>query len=270
MSAHANAILGKGVAPAPVLVVDSREQVPLPFSQLKTQSGTLTTGDYSILGAEELFAVERKTLADLVACCAGGRERFKRELHRLRGFRFKRLVVVGSEEDILRGNFRSGISPKAVLATLQCFEVRYDLPFLFFLTPELAARRIETWAIWFARELRKTASLLLEDSQVAQGRVEKTLREMEQPAPKRPAALGTFAGVVTPNHLQDKLRWNFYIVTGHAASRIPLTNILRIISNGSKTGGAMLAQGTRLLPRFRLPGAITGLIAKPAIQTPAA
>jgi hypothetical protein len=36
------------------------------------------------------------------------------------------------------------------------------LPFLFFPTPELAARQIERWAIWFARELQKNANSLLE------------------------------------------------------------------------------------------------------------
>jgi hypothetical protein len=38
------------------------------------------------------------------ACCMGeNRQRFERELHRLRGFRFARLLVVGSEEEILQG-----------------------------------------------------------------------------------------------------------------------------------------------------------------------
>jgi hypothetical protein len=48
--------------------------------------------------------VERKSIGDVVACCVGqSRERFERELHRLRGFRFKRLLVVGNEAEILAG-----------------------------------------------------------------------------------------------------------------------------------------------------------------------
>lgn len=43
---------------------------------------------------EELFAVERKTIADLVACCIGAnRERFFRELHRLRGYRLLQSLI---------------------------------------------------------------------------------------------------------------------------------------------------------------------------------
>jgi len=53
------------------------------------------------LGGENLFAIERKSIADLVGCCVGeNRERFFRELHRLRGFRFKRLLVIGGRADI--------------------------------------------------------------------------------------------------------------------------------------------------------------------------
>lgn len=65
----------------------TREQLPRPFKRLASVRATLTSGDYSFRGGEELFAVELKSIADLVACCVGeNRERFFRELHRLRGF----------------------------------------------------------------------------------------------------------------------------------------------------------------------------------------
>jgi ERCC4-type nuclease len=141
----------------------------LPFSQLATKPGTLLSGDYSIAGAEELFVVERKSIADLVMSCTSERERFERELHRLRGFRFKRLVIVGSEADILHGNFRSLANPRAILATLYCFEIRYDLPFVFLPTPELAGRQVERWAIWFSREIKKAANLLEQSTDAPTG-----------------------------------------------------------------------------------------------------
>jgi ERCC4-type nuclease len=146
--------LGELAGAEPVIIIDTREQDPLPFSRLKTQSGTLVTGDYSIAGLESLFAVERKSISDLVGCCVGqGRERFERELHRLRGFRFRRLLIIGSEAQILKGEYHSNINPRAVLGTLHAFEVRYDLPVVFESTPELAARRVERWSFWFAREM---------------------------------------------------------------------------------------------------------------------
>jgi DNA excision repair protein ERCC-4 len=124
----------------PVIVIDSREQRSLPFERLKTKPGTLTTGDYSIAGLEELFAVERKSIDGLAGCCLGkNRERFERELHRLRGYRFKRLLVVGSEEDIFRSKYWSGISPKSVLATLAAFEVRFSVPVVLYTALDLRA-----------------------------------------------------------------------------------------------------------------------------------
>src|SRR4051812_38970342 len=99
----------------PVIVVDTREQTPLLFSRLSSTTGTLATGDYSIAGAEELFSVERKTIGDLVSCCTGPRrERFERELHRLRGFRFKRLLVIGRRTDVEAGRYYSKLPATSV------------------------------------------------------------------------------------------------------------------------------------------------------------
>lgn len=154
--------LGDLAGASPTIVRDSREQLPLIFTRLQSVDGTLYSGDYSILGLEELFAVERKTVADLVACCCGdNRARLKRELHRLRGFVFKRLLIVGTEEQIFRGQYLSSVTPQAVLATLAAFEVRYDLPVVFIRTPELAARQIERWAFYFARDYIKAANQLV-------------------------------------------------------------------------------------------------------------
>ena len=104
-------------------------------------------------GLEEQFAVERKSIADLVGCCVGeNRERFSRELHRLRGFRFKRLLVIGSTWEIEHQGYRSRISPKAVLATVSAFEIRYDIPVVFVASPEVAAVQVERWAVSPIRE----------------------------------------------------------------------------------------------------------------------
>ena len=48
-----------------VAIIDTREQAPLDLSPLRTEKGTLTTGDYSIKGLESEIAIERKSLPDL-------------------------------------------------------------------------------------------------------------------------------------------------------------------------------------------------------------
>lgn len=145
----------------PTIIVDTREQTPLVFHRLPSVRGTLTSGDYSVRGLEDLFAVERKSIPDLVSCCVGeNRERLERELHRLRGFRFARLLIVGSHSAIERGEYRSRITPAAVLHSLCAWEARY-LPVVFLPTPEAAGAQVEAWAYWFSREVVQGANELL-------------------------------------------------------------------------------------------------------------
>ncbi len=166
------------------IIIDSREQTPLHFTQIESERGTLQTGDYSIQGLEHLFSVERKSLDDCAASVSRERARFERELHRLRGFRFKRLLIVGSRADIEVGRYRSKVSPKAVLASLAAFEVRYDVPVVFAPTPEDAARLIESWAHWFCRQIAKDAEPLVNSGLFRLSPGKDTPREMvSSPSP---------------------------------------------------------------------------------------
>src|SRR6516165_8185838 len=146
----------------PIIVIDNREQEPLTFTRLKSVRDTLYSGDYSLRGLENSFAVERKSLDDLANCClATNRDRFEHELHRLRGYQFKRLLIIGSREEIAAGRYHSRIAPKAVLATMGAFEIRYSIPLVFCASLEEAAAAIERWVWWTAREIVKSANNLL-------------------------------------------------------------------------------------------------------------
>jgi hypothetical protein len=70
----------------------------------------------------------------------------------------KRLLVVGSEAEILAGQYHSNIKPNAVLATVWAFEVRYDLPVVFVQTAKAGARLVERWAFYFARQTVETVN----------------------------------------------------------------------------------------------------------------
>lgn len=140
--------------PKPRIIIDTREQDPLPILYPTIRAG-LDSGDYSIAGAETIFSIERKSIADLVACCVGGnRERFERELIRLRGYWFARLLIIGVPAEISTHRYRSNINPKSVLHTLAAFEARY-IPVVWASTAEDGARLVEKWSFWFARELLK-------------------------------------------------------------------------------------------------------------------
>lgn len=119
-----------------LIIVDSREQAPFAFEGKayegsEVRQGKLQTGDYSLAGLEDLIAVERKSLPDLVGCLTGGRERFERELQRARGLEAFCVVVESPWEALARGEYRSRMNPHAACQSVLAFTARYGIPFLF-------------------------------------------------------------------------------------------------------------------------------------------
>lgn len=144
----------------PTIVIDSREQAPLPVSFPSVTAG-LPTGDYSVLGLENDFCVERKSLSDLYGSLTSGRERFTRELQRMKAYRFARLLIIGSVHEIEAGSSRHrGINPKAILNSLAAIEAR-GVPVVFATDPRAAAQLVQGWAFWSSRESLKQASQLV-------------------------------------------------------------------------------------------------------------
>lgn len=138
----------------PIIIVDSREQRPLEFLHLPSERGTLQSGDYSVAGLENEFAVERKSVPDLIGSCTRDRERFERELHRLRGFDFARLLVIGEPYEVAR----LAQNPKAIFSSLTAFECRWRIPVVWETDPATAARLVERWAWFFASQRTRAKS----------------------------------------------------------------------------------------------------------------
>ncbi|MBT3192559.1 MAG: hypothetical protein HN341_08390 [Verrucomicrobia bacterium] len=153
--------LGRLSEMRPTLKIDTREQQPLEFKHLESVRGTLQTGDYSFCGGETMFSVEKKTIAELPGICTTDRERFEREMNRLRGLHFARLLIVGTRKEVAQGQYRSNLAPKSILNSLGAWEVRYGVPVVFAPTREQAATLIERWAFYSAREICRSANELL-------------------------------------------------------------------------------------------------------------
>jgi len=151
----------------PTIIIDSREQAPLRFEQA-TKSGTLVAGDYSLAGLEELAAIERKSLPDLVACCcATNRDRFKRELHRLQSYRCRAVVIEAPLSDALKGAYRSDLHPNALLAAVASWQIRYAVPFVWADSPAGAARVTLELLRQFHRQCCRFATGILADLEKA-------------------------------------------------------------------------------------------------------
>lgn len=100
-----------------VAVVDTREQLPLDLSPLAVEVGTLTTGDYSVRGLENVIAIERKSLSDLLGCIGQERERFDREVLRLLAYPCRAIVIESTWADLEAGDWRSKVTSSAVIGS---------------------------------------------------------------------------------------------------------------------------------------------------------
>ena len=100
------------------VLCDTREQNPFPLSNFKTQSATLTTGDYSILGLENEVAIERKSLQDLIGCVGKDRARFDREVQRLLAYKTRAVIVEGGWGEIELSSYRGKVHPNSVIGSI--------------------------------------------------------------------------------------------------------------------------------------------------------
>ena len=115
------------------VVVDSREQCPFRFEgyPVEVETGALASADYSLHGFTDRIGIERKSLPDLVACLGVERERFARELARLRGYDCAAVVVEATADDLRAGHFRARLNPEAAWQSVLAFTQRYRIPFIF-------------------------------------------------------------------------------------------------------------------------------------------
>lgn len=106
-----------------VMVIDTREQLPLELKPFKTIRGTLKTGDYSVIGYEDKISIERKTLQDMIGCCGHGRERFTREMHRMQELEATAIVIEGNWASVDLNQYRGQMTPKQIRGAILGFSL---------------------------------------------------------------------------------------------------------------------------------------------------
>lgn len=98
------------------IIIDKREQLPFlfhSFQDVGIYRQLLDTGDYTLLGYEAEVTVERKSLDDLIGCLTRDRDRFKRELERMRLYRSAAIVVEEPAWKLKSGCYNSQMKPWA-------------------------------------------------------------------------------------------------------------------------------------------------------------
>ncbi len=113
-------------------VIDTREQKPWSLDPLKTVPGTLYTGDYSILGLEQVIAVERKSLDDLLGCIGGSRDRFEDCIQRLQSYPVRCVIIESTWRDFESGLWqtRSRVHPASAVSSVLGWMAK-GIPFIF-------------------------------------------------------------------------------------------------------------------------------------------
>ena len=132
-------------------VVDTREQLPYKLAEEQV-TGTLPTGDYSVLGSELLVAVERKSKADAYRSVGSDRARFLREVVRMTHLHYAAIVVECSMRSFLEEPpAESGMDPQKALKTLLSWSVRFGVH-VFFAGPRPYARSLTRYLLerWVA------------------------------------------------------------------------------------------------------------------------
>lgn len=115
------------------IITDTREQTPYTFNRYPVDviPGTLTAGDYSVPGFTDEVAIERKELSDLIGCLTHDRDRFKRELERLRGYQSAALLIEAPYSAIKAGMYRSRMNPDAAIQSILSIMQKYRMPVFF-------------------------------------------------------------------------------------------------------------------------------------------
>lgn len=98
---------------------------------VRTVTGTLRSGDYSLRGFEHRLAVERKSPQDMYSTISQGRERFERELERMSLMDFAAVVIECTELELYCDPpVRSQLPPKIVSRSIDAWRVRYGVHFI--------------------------------------------------------------------------------------------------------------------------------------------
>lgn len=178
---NGSSIIRTAGVPKPVVIVDSREQHPFQFlPDHRNWIGSerrfaLKTGDYSIEGMEEFLSLERKSLADIVACTVTYRKRFLASCSRLARFRWKAILIEATFEDIKSGfeqfDIPSDVHPNAVTGTLDAIEAKFGIPIIYTsMIRPLATERAASWlskhfTYWWL-ETHRLGRVLIDDDKL--------------------------------------------------------------------------------------------------------
>lgn len=128
------------------IVIDTREKRGYSFPDSVRRK--LEAGDYSLDGLESNVTIERKSIDDLVNTILRGKHRFANELRKLQLYDHAFIVIEGSIENMLSGDYKSQLKPEAFLGMVCTLQLQYHPVHIIF-----AGDRAHAYA-WVAETLK--------------------------------------------------------------------------------------------------------------------
>lgn len=115
--------------------MDTREQTPFDFSRFpgwfaRVEKKALNVGDYSIAGLEDICAVERKDLADLIHSFTVDRPAFISRLRFMSSFPHRLLVISAALSQVKSPYAHSNTDPNRILQSLIAVLAGLNISFL--------------------------------------------------------------------------------------------------------------------------------------------
>ena len=131
------------------VVVDTREQEGYTFDPrlVFAVRRALPAGDYSIAGLETIVAVERKALDDFVSTVIHCRERFRKELRKLSGYRAACVVVEGGIPEVLLHRYHGAAHPNAVVGSALSIILDFRVPVFFCSNRQAACQFVQAYLL---------------------------------------------------------------------------------------------------------------------------
>lgn len=132
----------KTISKLPTIIVDTREQEPYEFKATEHCAGfiveKLDCGDYGLKECPNLIVVERKKSVDELCGNFGiNRERFERELERMKEVKLKYIVVEDYWSSIFKPHF-SHMPANVIFESIFALELKYNIHFIFAGTRSMA------------------------------------------------------------------------------------------------------------------------------------
>jgi ERCC4-type nuclease len=127
-------------APALVVLADTREQAIPPFPKgVLIERTALREGDYTTPRLRGRFVIERKSVSDFTSTITRARERFDREIERLKPYQGACIAVEGELHDVYRASL---VHPHSVIGSIASFYARANVPTFFLSNPAAVGRFI--------------------------------------------------------------------------------------------------------------------------------